>query len=404
MEAQSSQLVHSSRFISSSPRLLLDGRKLGDGGIGVYIENTIQGLLARGDTRVTVISSREHAERFAWSKEVSWIYDSSKGYSFSEYFLLPRRVDFSQFDIFHAPHYTLPFGVSIPTVVTIHDLIHIEQPSAFYYPFIAKRLIRLAVARASKVIAVSADTRQALIKLTGADPAKIVHIPNAIPSFILDSHNAEPLSDAARPLMVSADERYFVAVLSNTKPHKGVADLLRAWPLFVERYMRVRGAKRAPRLVLAGYGADGIRSDQRFADLVKRAGEISIVGSVDNDLLRHLYRGADALIVPSLAEGFCLPALEAQGVGTRVVCRPVPAIKELITANDIVAASLSVESLGDAIFKCAVDSKRDKEIQRNHLERFALPVVAEQTRSVYASVLATERRLVRQDLLKARAV
>ena len=47
--------IHSSK--SRPVRLLIDGRKLGDGGIGVYIENAIIGLLQLGGVEVTVIGS-----------------------------------------------------------------------------------------------------------------------------------------------------------------------------------------------------------------------------------------------------------------------------------------------------------------------------------------------------------
>lgn len=394
MEAQSSQLIQRFRDTASLPRLLLDGRKLGDGGIGVYIDNTVQGLLERADTHITVIASQAQAERAKWRRDVTWIYDTSQGYSISEYLLMPRRIDFSRFDLYHSPHYTLPFGVSIPSVVTIHDLIHIDRPEAFYYPLIAKRLIKSAVARASKVIAVSADTRNAVIKLTGVDPRKVVHIPNAIPTFLSGVGLEEPLSEATRPLFVAADERYFVSVISNNKPHKGVADLLHAWPLFVERYEKYNSTGPAPRLVLAGYGAEQVRGDKSLSQLLTRAGSVSVIGSVESDLLRHLYRGADALIVPSLAEGFCLPALEAQSVGTKVICRPVPAIAELVTPDDVVAKDLSVEALVEAIFAATTDSKRDKNLRLEHLERFSRPVIAERTRSVYGSAMAGNKRII----------
>lgn len=393
MEAQSSQLIQGFRDTTSLPRLLLDGRKLGDGGIGVYIDNTVRGLLERADTRITVISSRERAESARWRSEVSWIYDSSKGYSLSEYFLLPRRIDFSGFDLYHSPHYTLPFGVSIPAVVTIHDLIHITHPESFYYPLIAKRLISSAVTRAARVIAVSADTRDAVIRLTGVNPRKVVHIPNAIPSFVSHDRREERLSDAKMPLCVPANERYFVAVISNDKPHKGVSDLLRAWPLFIERYKRASATNMEPRLILAGYGSESLKSSKYLSRLLMRAGSVSVLGSVESDALRDLYRGADALIVPSLAEGFCLPALEARSVGTRVICRPVPAIEELVTDDDVVARDLSVEALVDAIYTGAIADRHAREIAYEDLERFSLRAVAERTRSVYGSVLARDSRI-----------
>jgi glycosyltransferase involved in cell wall biosynthesis len=148
-----------------------------------------------------------------------------------------------------------------------------------------------------------------------------------------------------------------------------------------------------PRLVLAGYGSESLKSNKDLSRLLMRAGNVSVLGSVESDALRDLYRGADALIVPSLAEGFCLPALEARSVGTRVICRPVPAIEELVTDDDVVARDLSVEALVDAIYTGAIADRHAREIAYEDLERFSLRAVAERTRSVYGSVLARDSRI-----------
>ncbi len=394
MEAQSSQLAFKHPESAAPLQILFDGRKLGDGGIGVYIENTVRGLLESGDVNLTVIASPEQAERTPWRGDVAWVYDSSKQYSLSEYLLMPRRIDFGAYDLYHAPHYTLPFGVAIPSVVTIHDLIHIEHPQAFYYPMIAKRLIRSAVARASRVVTVSNDTRRAVLDLSAADPAKVIHIPNAVPSFLCQNGSeAQAQRGMVSPSMqLSAGDRYFITVVSNCKPHKGVSDLLSAWSEFVERYRALGSDRPCPHLFVVGYGTESIIADKKLSDQVQRTNRVRIIGAVGNDLLRHLYRGAEALVVPSLAEGFCFPALEAQSVGTRVICRPVAALQELVTENDSVARDLSVGALTEAILDVAAKPRESKVIIPAHLERFSLSRVSAELRTVYGAVIAQQQR------------
>lgn len=72
-------------------RLLIDGRKLGDGGIGVYIENAIIGLLQLGGVEVTVIGSPSYDKSPSWVSAVDWIASDARQYSFKEYFLLARE-------------------------------------------------------------------------------------------------------------------------------------------------------------------------------------------------------------------------------------------------------------------------------------------------------------------------
>jgi glycosyltransferase involved in cell wall biosynthesis len=360
-------------------KLLIDGRKLGHGGIGVYTENLIQGLLQLGGASIAVISTEAQADRVAFARDVEWIFDSARPYSVDELFFLSRRIPFSRFDLFHAPHYILPFGIPIPTVITVHDLIHIEHPERFFYPIIAKPLLSSAISRATRVIAVSRDTQRSLITSLGVSADKVHHIPNAISAFLGrdgSRDNQASAGSSARP--------YLLSVLSNVKPHKGLEDLLRAY-----RGLQTSGAFHdlCPDLFLVGYGAERIGDIPGLRALVEGVRGVHVLGAVGTTELRDLYRKARALVVPSLAEGFCLPALEAQACGTPVICRPVPAIRELLTEQDIVASDMSVEGLAVALAAGCARADRARLNIDMHLARFSLPVVATQVRSLYEEVL-----------------
>lgn len=381
MEAQSSQLAEAIPAHSTSPRVLIDGRKLGDGGIGVYISNLIEGLVALGGVRITVLADRDKRSVLPSSERVEWVFDPAKPYSLDEYFFLPRRVDFSRYDIFHAPHYSVPFGIPIPTVVTIHDLIHITHPERFFYPHIARPLIRSAVRRASAIITVSRDTRDQVIRRMRAPAKDVRYIPNAIAPFLASSPD---------PIRVARSNDYFLAVISNTKPHKGIPDLLAAYRGFVERQRRTRRTQRVPTLKLVGFGAAKMLQDKLYEAMLSGVTGVEVVGAVDSGTLRGLYAGATALVVPSLAEGFCLPALEAQSVGTPVVCRPVAAIEELLTEQDIIADDLSARALEMAMHEAVARQSEERRSIPEHLARFSLDEVASQTLDLYHHVLAKE--------------
>lgn len=376
MEQESSQLVDRTTLNVRPLRLLIDGRKLGDGGIGVYIENAILGLLQSGDVRITVIGSRCSCDLFSWAGSVNWIFSTARQYSFREYFLLARTIDFSQFDVFHAPHYTLPFGIPIPTVVTVHDLIHLTHPQSFYYPLIARRLIGSAIKRSRMVIAVSEDTRRGILDQFCVDEQRVVHIPNAISPYLMEEGDMFRIRNTDAP--------YFVSVLSNTKPHKGIVDLLNAYSVFRSEFMARQLGRECPKLVLAGYGAEALRVAN---DDVSVEG-VEICGAVEVDVLRQLYRGAQSLIVPSFAEGFCLPAVEAQSLGTRIICRPVGALKELVANDDIVTTDFSVEALVAGMHESCLATRVSMESKRLHLEKFSLPNISKQLLDVYTNVVA----------------
>ncbi len=387
MEPQGSELAAPRQDKAVPLRIVIDGRKLGDGGIGVYIDNLVRGLLEVGGAEVTLIARPGAQERVDYSSDVRWLVEDAGTYSIDEMLFMGRRLNVSKFDVFHAPHYTLPFGISIPTVVTIHDLIHIHHPEKFYYPWVARPLIRSAVRRADKVIAVSQQTRHAVLDLCGVEESKVICVPNGVPSFLGEG-----------PLNSHAGRRYgeltpfFLAVFSTLKPHKGLLDLIEAYRSYraVDTWSEM--GSRCPRLILAGYGTEEILNSSELLARISGTEGVHIAGPVSRDELAALYRKATALVVPSFLEGFCLPALEAQACGTPVVCRPVPALQELVTESDVVAKDFSVPALAAAMaqgISRGVASQRV--IPFKHLEVYSCARTAARVLDVYKGVLAPKR-------------
>lgn len=263
--------------------------------------------------------------------------------------------------------------------MTVHDLIHLTHPQSFYYPWVAKRLIASAVKRASVVVAVSEDTRRGIMAQFGVPGEKVVCIPNAISPYLIEEGDMFRIRNTDAP--------YFVSVLSNTKPHKGIDDLLEAYATFRVGFVGQHGADQCPKLVLVGYGAEELLS--RRGGSIEQCCDagIEIRGAVTSETLRQLYRGAQALIVPSFAEGFCLPAVEAQSLGTRVICRPVGALRELVANDDIVAPDFSVEALVRSMHLSCAHPRASMEDRKKNLEKFSLSKISESLRALYEKTI-----------------
>jgi glycosyltransferase involved in cell wall biosynthesis len=349
-------------------QILFDGRKLEHGGIGVYAHNLIAGLVETPGVAVTVIGDPAVIARHSWAPAVTTVADVTRPYSFAELCLLGRRLRRQACDVFHTPHYVLPLGLEVPTVVTVHDLIQVRQPERFYYPLVAGGLVRSALRRADRVVTVSEASRRDLVEFSG-DPAvvgKITVVPNAIDPVFLDARAETP------------EREYLLAVLSMAKPHKGLASLLEAFAW--ARARSVRAAR--TELVIVGYGADkdAVTERARHAGI---ADGVRVLGRVDHPTLAALYAGARGLVCPSRAEGFCLPVLEAHGAGTPVVVTPVPAVRELVTPADIVCDDFSTGALGRGIL-ALLDRATAVTIDRGVIgERFGRAGVAARTLEIY---------------------
>lgn len=392
MEPQSSILTerHSPGTSLAGLRVLIDARKLRDGGIGVYTENLINGLLSHQHStgiELTVIGNPETVAAFNWGNTVSVIEDHAQPYSLDELVWLPRRLDFNRFDLFHAPHYTLPWGINIPTVVTVHDLIHIYHPEKRYYPFVANYLIKSALKRATKVLAVSVATYLEVKRFTRANAAimsKMSVIPNAIDPSFLDQSLLK--SSTTGKLKVTGN--YLLAVISMLKPHKGLKDLLEAF-----KALKAQKGCGDLKLVLVGKGTERMIASEQLLEEAGSIKGVHLFGSVARDELLHLYRGAKALVVASRAEGFCLPVLEAQAVGTPVIARPVPAIMELLTNRDLACSDFSVKSLFETLASFIEQEGLEKPkcngiIDSKHLRRFDRDELAKAIMTVYEQAVS----------------
>jgi glycosyltransferase involved in cell wall biosynthesis len=241
--------------------------------------------------------------------------------------LFPARLRrrYRGLDVVHYP-LTVPVPrVDVATVLTLHDVQHLDLPELFG---VATRSFRRraydgAARRADLVVVPSAFVRGRALERLGLDPARVrtIHLGVDHDRFRPgDEHRERFLLYPARPW-----------------PHKNHARLL-------EAFAQVRDAEPELRLVLTGAGTEALQGPP---GIVTR-------GSVPPDELLSLYRRAACLVFPSRYEGFGLPPLEAMACGTPVAAARAGSIPEvcgdaavLFDPDDVgsIAAGIS-EALG----------------------------------------------------------
>lgn len=301
-------------------RIGIDARKIADFGIGTYIRGLIRGLVAAGggDTYVAFAPLRLAS---LLPPGVEHVVVDAPHYSLRELVAVGRAADRATIDLFHAPHYVVPF-TRVPFVVTIHDLIHLRHPSAVARMY-ARQMLGRAVRKSRRVLAVSEAVKRDIVSTFGCDEEHVVVTPNGVGApFVAEGRAAEG--------------RYFLYA-GNDKAHKNV-DLL------VDAFSRVACRITGTSLVLTG------APFERFRD---RDGVI-VRGFVGDDELAALYRGACALVMPSREEGFGLPALEAMACGCAVITSTAPALVE-ITGHAALHVAPDMEDIADAMQRMASD-------------------------------------------------
>ena len=331
-------------------RVLFDARKFGHGGIGTTIRGAVSALAKQAALELSAVIAPGQGELLP--PGVTAIEDDTRDLSLDHLFKFSKRLNLSQFDLIHVPHYFVPLGISIPLVVTVHDTTHISHPERFYYPLIARRMISYATQKARIVITVSQASRAALLEL-GVPSQKIRVIANAAPfSMVSQQFGSKP-----RPAADAIDKFELLGVFSNLKPHKGLSDLLIAFTSARSKHPNLT-------LTLAGLGFS--YSSHRLVDLARRTPGVSVLGAQSQQQLSQLYSACDAVIIPSLAEGFGLMAAEAHAHNKAVIVRPVAALIENLAPTDLCAPDFSTSALEKLI--CDAAQSRPAAPSREFLE------------------------------------
>ena len=246
-----------------------------------------------------------------------------------------------------------PLVSSVAQVTVVHDVIPLDFPD--YYPrqqLYFRRLVPAVLRRARVVVAVSEATRRRVIAAYGLSPARV--------RTVLNGFDAEQFSPDGP---VSDDGGLpYVLFVGNLLPHKNLPRLVEAV---------ARAATSTPvRLVVVGGGRP--RAVAQLRTLADRVGAgVQRRAFVSPSELAPLLRGARALVLPSLAEGFGLPAVEAMACGTPVIAGNVAALPEVVGDAGLLVDPRDVTALADAVVRVLSDDRLRKELGARGLERAA---------------------------------
>ena len=260
----------------------------------------------------------------------SW---ETRGHRFRawEQFSLPRYARRLECDVLHCAGTWCPVWQPLPLVVTVHDTLPWveERPSMFL-----NYALPAAYQRAKRIITVSENSKRDILAQWPSLAGKISVIPHGIhPRYLADRLDAIP------PALEAAGVRTpYLLYFGGEIPRKRLDWAIEVWKKLDRDDLN---------LVVCGL-ADA--SVPRWMERLPRSlrSRVSCLDFVPEDALPSLYANAEALLYPTLYEGFGFPALEAQAVGTPVLMTDRGSLKELAGPGAIVLPAEDLDAWVDA--------------------------------------------------------
>ena len=376
------------------PSVLIDATAVpaDRGGVGRYVDSLAQALDQDG-APVTVVCQPRDARLYHELAPRSRIVPAGASTVTRtarlmwEQTTLPALARRLAVDVVHSPHYTMPLGISVASVVTLHDATFFTD--AVLHSSVKARFFRgwtmTALRRATLCVVPSQATANELARVTRVRPKAMEIIEHGVD--VERFHPPSPEEVRAARAAIGLERMPYVAFLGALEPRKNVPALIRGFAKAVEHRAS------PPALVLAGQPGWDTQVEKAL-DAAPRRLRVIRAGYLPFGTLAGFLGGAELVAYPSLGEGFGLPVLEAMACGACVLTTRRLSLPEVggdavaycgVGAGDV-AVALS-ELLDDPSRRSALAAAAQR-----RAKEFSWATSAERHREAYGTAWLAHRR------------
>lgn len=271
-------------------------------------------------------------------------------------------------DVLFVPVHVLPRFHPEKSIVTIHGLEYEYYPRHYSASFLRyiRRTTKYAAQKASQIIAVSQATKKDLEKFYKIKPDKIsvVHHGASLPRLKINFKNEK-------------EGQPFLLYLGRIELKKNIIGIIESFRILKERH------KIPHRLILAGAPGFGYKKIKQ--EIEKCCLDIEETGFIDENTKQKLLSRADVFLFPSLYEGFGLPILEAQAVGTPVITSNLSSMPEVAGQGALLVNPKEPEEIAQSVYSLIKNKEqRNLIIDRgfDNIKRFSWGRCAKETLEV----------------------
>jgi len=335
-------------------------------GTGVYAYNIMEALgKVDPENEYILFTNKENSCIFDYLfinfRKHVFPFDSQNIFTriFWEQLIFPFYLKKYQVDLLFSPSVVLPVFSLCKNVICIHDLIPFQISNKYtrLRSFYIKVMTRVSARKADKILAVSINSKKEIEKYCKVSDGKITVAYNGINRAILNPDQSEWERFRSEKKIPG---RYILYV-GTLEPGKNLITLIRSFKILKDN-------NEIPhKLVIAG--GKGWLFDSIFIEVARQKlqAEIIFTDYVPNKVLGTLFKNAEAFILPSLYEGFGIPALEAMYFGTPVIVSNISSLPEVVGNAGKFIDPYSETNIAAVINEVLLDaSLREKMIEQGY--------------------------------------
>lgn len=283
----------------------------------------------------------------------------------------PRAVSRLEGDIFHIIDHSNAHIVywlkrkGAAVVVTCHDLVQFVYPEILRdqarFPAISMASWKYSVSGmkySDRIIAVSSNTARDITQMLGIQPERVAVVPNGVDTYF----RPLPLAELAeiRQRYEGKAGTFCLLNVGSTHQRKNIPTILQALLSLREKGISTK---------LWKVGDEFTAEQAAFIQSHKLDSNIAFMGKPTKETLIKLYNAADALIAPSLYEGFGLTVLEAMACGTPVIAANTSSLPEVVGDAGILVEPLDVKAIVETITYLKNNLDYQMALKQKSLER-----------------------------------
>lgn len=362
--------------------ITIDARWINTSGMGTYLRNLLPGIISiYPEQKFCLLGDVKTLSTLEWvrSANVTLIEVNSAMYSLTEQVELTKKIP-KETKLFWATHYNIPLFYRGDMLVTIYDLFHLAMPrlvGGSHKRFYAKLMFHMVRWRALEILTISHFTKNEFCRFTGSTLQPIYPIHLGVANSWFDIQ----LSD--RPYSGK-----YILFVGNVKPHKNLSALVSAFNLISNSIPHD--------LVIVGKKEGFITGDAIVAALAANlSSRVHFTGYVDDATLHQYFAHADAMVFPSLYEGFGLPPLEAMAAGCPVLVSNAGPMPEVCGDAALYCDPYSVDDMAAKLLTILNDEPLRAKLRQRGLEHartFSWERCIAKTSEVIRGLLAQQSR------------